>query len=155
MLGGRRCVELDCWDGHEPNEPIIYHGHTLTSKITFRSVIKTIKEYVSIPLLSAALPPRQEALSLRICRHADRTAGSLLPRRRYAFVASDYPVILNLENHCSKDFQATRPPLLVLAAIPYAGQCLGVPALGPFTRNACRIFSPLDPTGGHTEVACA
>jgi phosphatidylinositol phospholipase C delta len=39
---GCRCVELDCWDG--PNdEPIVYHGHTLTSHIPFRDVIQTIK----------------------------------------------------------------------------------------------------------------
>ncbi|XP_073686432.1 1-phosphatidylinositol 4,5-bisphosphate phosphodiesterase delta-1a isoform X2 [Garra rufa] len=39
-----RCVELDCWDG--PNgDPVIYHGHTLTSKVLFRDVIKAIKEY--------------------------------------------------------------------------------------------------------------
>jgi hypothetical protein len=34
---------VDCWDGEE--EPIIYHGHTLTSRITFRSVIETVKTY--------------------------------------------------------------------------------------------------------------
>lgn len=39
-----RCVELDCWDG--PNgEPVIYHGYTLTSKILFKDVIETIKEF--------------------------------------------------------------------------------------------------------------
>ncbi|XP_030283752.1 1-phosphatidylinositol 4,5-bisphosphate phosphodiesterase delta-4 isoform X1 [Sparus aurata] len=41
---GCRCVEVDCWEGGD-GEPIVYHGHTLTSKILFRDVISTLKEY--------------------------------------------------------------------------------------------------------------
>ena len=43
--------------------PFIYHGHTLTSKIKFLDVIKTINDH--------------------------------------AFIASEYPVILSIEDHCS------------------------------------------------------
>ncbi|KAM3607652.1 uncharacterized protein V6R79_011356 [Siganus canaliculatus] len=41
---GCRCVEVDCWDGGD-GEPVVYHGHTLTSKILFKDVISTLKEY--------------------------------------------------------------------------------------------------------------
>ena len=37
-------MELDCWDG-EDGEPIIYHGHTLTSKISFQKVVEAIRDH--------------------------------------------------------------------------------------------------------------
>ncbi|KAM7067251.1 1-phosphatidylinositol 4,5-bisphosphate phosphodiesterase delta-3 isoform 1-T1 [Molossus nigricans] len=41
---GCRCVELDCWEGPGA-EPVIYHGHTLTSKILFRDVVQTVRDH--------------------------------------------------------------------------------------------------------------
>nr|XP_042116052.1 1-phosphatidylinositol 4,5-bisphosphate phosphodiesterase delta-4 isoform X8 [Peromyscus maniculatus bairdii] len=41
---GCRCVEVDVWDG-PGGEPIVYHGHTLTSRILFKDVVSTLAQY--------------------------------------------------------------------------------------------------------------
>ncbi|XP_072034254.1 1-phosphatidylinositol 4,5-bisphosphate phosphodiesterase delta-4-like isoform X2 [Amphiura filiformis] len=41
---GCRCVEMDVWDGPD-DDPIIYHGHTLTSKIKFKDVVEAVDKY--------------------------------------------------------------------------------------------------------------
>ncbi|KAF8336862.1 uncharacterized protein EI90DRAFT_3043894 [Cantharellus anzutake] len=85
LLHGCRSVELDIWDGDDG--PAIFHGHTLTTKVSLQDVVRAIARYAFV----ASPYPVVISAEIHCCLEQQDMAAEIM-RKEFGSALVDEPV---------------------------------------------------------------
>lgn len=157
---GCRCVEVDCWNGSEG--PVVMHGRTLTSQVSFADVMATISKYAFVkspyPLwvsLEVHCNPEQQKMMAEIIKE---TCGSKLVTQPLDASAEHLPSPTELMNRIL--IKVKKPRMFeeaVLAEQPNTGRIRGTSLSSPYIRptqlDNCVISAGLLPPSPYSRTS--
>lgn len=156
---GCRCVEVDCWNGSD-GQPVVVHGRTLTSQISFADVMATISKYAFVkspyPLwvsLEVHCNPQQQAIMADIIK---ATCGSKLVTLPIDQDAEQLPSPSQLMHRIL--IKVKKPRAVEEGALPeprtgrLRGSSLSSPYMRPTQPDSASISTSLLPSNGFQRM---
>uniref|UniRef100_A0A8C8DQ71 Phosphoinositide phospholipase C n=1 Tax=Oryzias sinensis TaxID=183150 RepID=A0A8C8DQ71_9TELE len=149
LLAGCRCVELDVWKGRTAEEePVITHGFTMTSEISFKEVIEAIAECA----FKTSLFP----VILSFENHVDSLKQQAKMAEYCRSIFGDALLIDPLDKYPLEAGVALPSPLELMGKILIKNKkshkpCSSTDTKRPIDQPANQIYEPLSPsnnTGG-------